>query len=137
VNISEISNIENLEASGTVTELRQQLQEMVFPLRVEAESYEDLFKVVLLLQKKWIDDIKGPFVSRKAEFIFYLTKLDGEKRNDLLGLTEEHFRDPALAKKWYRSLVQLIHSDRDGSDEAFLELQKVYRIVSFVGDEDE
>ncbi len=132
------NDIESLEALGTVAELRQQLQEVVSPLKVEAESYDDLLKVIQVLQEKWIDAVPGPFVSRKAEVIFYLTKLEGDQRRQLLGLTEEHFQDAALAKKWFRSLRQLVHSDREGgSDEAFLALQKIYKLVNFVGDEDE
>jgi hypothetical protein len=132
------NSIESLEALGTVAELRQKLQETVSPLKVEAESYDDLLKIIQVLQKKWVDAVPGPFVSRRAEVIFYLTKLEGDQRCQLLGLTEKHFQDAALAKKWYRSLRQLTHSDREGgSDEAFLALQKLYRIVNFPSDDDE
>lgn len=136
--ILDVPNADSLEALGTVAQLRQDLQKIVSPLKVEAETYDDLFEVVQMLKEKWVDAIPGPFVSRRAEAIFYLTKLDGEIRNQLLGLTDQHFVDPALARSWYRSLRQLVHSGRPGgSHEAFIALQKLYSIISFEGDEDE
>ncbi|QXG47477.1 hypothetical protein [Pseudomonas viridiflava] len=136
--ISEIRSIENLEALGPVAEVRQKLEEIVSPLKVEANSYQDLFSVVQTLQKKWVDFVPGPFVNRKAEVVFYLTRLDGEVRNRLLGLTEEHFRDPKLARKWHHSMRALAHSDREGgNDDAYIALEKIWSIVNYAGDEDE
>jgi len=136
--ILDASSVESLKALGAVPQLCRDLQEIVSPLKVEAQSYEDLYEIVQMMQKKWVDAIPGPFVSRRAEAIFYLTKLEGDVRFKMLGLTEQHFADPQLAKKWYRSLVQLVHSDREGgNDEALIALQKLYAIIGFEGEEDE
>jgi len=121
MNIRKIISIDDLKALGKFREVR-----------------EELFKVVKFLQEKWIDAVPGPFVSRQAEIIFCLTQMEGRKRNELLGLTDEHYQDAVLAKQWYRSLRQFVHSDRKGgSDAAFIALDRLYKIVTCPDDEDE
>jgi len=138
MNIFKISNIDDLKSLGKFSEVKSNLKKIVCPLELKARSWEEIFKVVKLLQEKWIDAIPGPFVSRQAEIIFYLTKLDGKKRNEFLGLAEEHYKDINLAKKWHRSLRKFVHSDRKGgNDAAFIALEKLYKIVTYQGDGDE
>jgi len=76
------------------------------------------------------ENYKGSyFKSKQAELLFYLTKLDGKKRNELLGLTDEHYENKNLAKRWYREINKYIHPDKGGNKEAFIVLKNLYDIL--------
>ncbi|WGK93351.1 hypothetical protein [Pseudomonas migulae] len=140
MNLSAIQNVEDLQNLGTLEDLRLVIQQLVSPLKVEAATYEDLLKIVQLLQENWVGIRSGTFVSRQAEIIFYLTKLDGQLRNDLIGLTDEHYEDQDKAKQWLRKLNNLVHPDKGGDEAAFKILKKIYEQVTlndFDGGEDE
>lgn len=49
------------------------------------------------------------FKSKQAEYLFYLTKLEGKQRNNLLGLTDEHYENKEVAKKWYKEIANYVH----------------------------
>lgn len=136
---SEITTLEQVVELGTIPEVVANIQALVGPLlKVVAETHEDLLALILLLKEKWVDLIPGPFVRRQDEVVFCLTKLEGKIRNDLLGLTEEHFRDKALAKQWYRGLASIVHEDRlNGDREPFQLLKKLYDQITFVDDADD
>lgn len=130
MDLTEVRTAQDLERLGSVDEIRQQLGEIVRPLKVDGSSYAELFAVVQTLQEKWLDLREGPFVSRQAELVFYLTKLDGSVRNEFLGITDAHYHDPKVAKRWFRSMSQLVHSDRGGDDGAFQTLQDLYDVMT-------
>jgi hypothetical protein len=69
------------------------------------------------------------FKSKKDEYIFYLTKLEGKQRNKLLGLNHKHYEDKKVAKSWYHSIANHIHPDKGGNNEAFNTLHKIYEIL--------
>jgi len=69
------------------------------------------------------------FKSRQAELLFYLTKLEGKQRNKLLGLTDLHYEDKTIAKKWYREICQYAHPDKGGDERAFHVLKKIYDVL--------
>lgn len=69
------------------------------------------------------------FKSKQAELLFYLTKLDGKKRNELLELTDEHYENKNLAKKWYQQINKYVHPDKGGTKEAFIVLKNIYDIL--------
>jgi len=136
MDLIEVRTVADLEELGSVDEIRQQLQKIVDPLRVEGSSYIELFAIVKTLQEKWLDFREGPFVSSQAELVFYLTKLDGSVRNRLLGITDALYHDPKMAKQWFRSLRKLVHSDRGGDDDAFHALQDLYDVMIAREDDD-
>ena len=72
---------------------------------------------------------EGPFVSKQAEFIYYLTQLEGKQRNRAIGITDEHYEDTNIAKKWYEEVSQLVHPDKGGGATAFNVLRKLYEVM--------
>ncbi|QET02561.1 hypothetical protein FOB72_11280 [Cupriavidus pauculus] len=137
MDIAKIQTLGALEKLGSVDEIRRQLEPIVQPLRIDAKTYADLLLVVQTLQEKWLDFRPGPFVSRQAELVFYLTKLQGSARNELLGITEAHYRNKKLAKQWFRSISQQVHSDKGGDDVAFQVLRDLYTVMTEPVDEDD
>jgi hypothetical protein len=69
--------------------------------------------------------VNSPFVSREAELVFYLTQLDGKKRNELLGITEAHYEDRELAEEWHNSIYQHVKDNKEAIDS----LAKIYSIM--------
>jgi hypothetical protein len=136
--LEKISSIEDLKEAGNVPDLVKQIQNMISPLKIEADTYDELFDVVICLQKNWLPFTKGPFISRQAEFIYCLTKLEGKQRNRAIGITDEHYEDTTIAKKWYKEVSQLVHPDKGGDATAFNVLRKLYEVmVDVKEDEDE
>ncbi|WP_233238845.1 hypothetical protein [Bordetella sp. LUAb4] len=132
-----IQSVHELEQIGTVDEIRQRLELAVHPLRIDATTYPELLAVLQTLQTKWLDFHQGPFVSRQAELIFYLTELEGSVRNRLLGITDAHYQDKEVAKKWCRSLAQQVHSDKGGNDAAYRVLLDLYKVMTDSEDGDD
>ena len=80
--------------------------------------------------------MEGPFISKQAEYIYYLTELDGKTRNNKLGLTDIHYESKKEAKKWYKNIARLVHPDKLKlkNDIPFKVLRKIYEIIT--NDED-
>ena len=135
MNLTEARTTADLEELGSIDEVRHQLAEIVQPLRVDGASYDELLAVVRTLQDKWLGFRKGPFVSSQAEYVFYLTELDGSVRNQRLGITDAHYHDQKLAKQWFRSMRNLVHSDKGGDDRAFRKLKDLYEVMTAQGGE--
>lgn len=139
---TEAKTIEDLKSIGTVNEIQLELEEIIFPLKISASCYEDLLTAIEKLREKWTDLTPGPFVSRQAEVIFYLTKLDGKVRNDFLGITDDMYGNNELLKNWYRGLLKYVHSDRihgenKGDPKPFQNLTKLYEQLTYEGDSNE
>lgn len=64
-----------------------------------------------ILQSESKEEEDEYFKSKEAELIFYLVELDGELRMKKLGITRQHTRNLATAKKWRNDIAQLIHPD--------------------------
>lgn len=124
--ISELSSVEDLQNLGSVEALRLEVEQIIAPLKVEASSYEELWKVVQFLQAQWAPCMKGPFVSRKKELIYALNTLEGKKRSQALGITMEHYEDQAKAKALLRSLRQQL-TDKTGTD---LEAEAAFKTLT-------
>jgi hypothetical protein len=125
-------SIEDLKTIGTIDEIVAKINHLVAPLKFEAKSYEEVLQAVYVLKEKWIDFIDGPFVSDEGKFLFLLTQMDGEKRNDLLGITDQHYEDKELARRWFKSIAGKIHPDKSSDKEglAFKALQDLYNILT-------
>jgi DnaJ-class molecular chaperone len=72
----------------------------------------------------------SPFVSETAEYVFYLTKLDGKQRNDALGITDEVYEDKVQARIWYEKIAEKVHPDKGGSEHAFKVLNEIYDVLT-------
>lgn len=135
MNIEDLKSITNFESFiklGSFTDIRNRLNEIVAPLKIEANTYEELYEVFRCLLEKWIDFKKGPFVDERAEYAFYLTMLEGKQRNKMLGITDEMYNSPELAKRWYRKVSKLVHPDTgtDKTNKAFNVLHQLYKVMT-------
>lgn len=131
-------SIEDLKKIGSVSDVLMTLNLAFKPFVLDTDHYDDLLDAVRAIRESWPQQTSGPFVSRQAEVIFYLTKTDGKLRKKLLEITDDHYRDRVLAKKWYRSIAQVIYADRIGGDSVpFQILSKLYEEMTFDGGSDE
>lgn len=130
--LKSVTNIESLKKLGTISDIVKKLNEIVAPLTIEATTYGELYKVFQCLWEKWSDFRKGPFIDESAEYTFYLTMLDGKQRNKMLGITDEMYDSPELAKEWYRKIAKLVHPDTGvyKADQAFIVLQELYKVMT-------
>lgn len=136
MNFANIDSPEQLEALGTVEEVRLALEQFASPFKVQAQSYEELMPYVMRAQP-WGNPRYGYFVSRQAEVIFFLTMLNGKTRNDFLEVKDEYFSDHKAAKQWFRRLSNIVHPDKPhGDSEAFKALTKLYEEITYVGADD-
>lgn len=133
--LNDVNSVEDLKKVGTVSEIVQKIQNIVKPLFVKAETYDDLFEIICCLQKNWLPMVKGPFISKQSEYIYYLTQLEGQQRNKAIGLTDDLYDDTELAKKWFKSLSQLVHPDKGGDPTAFNVLRQLYEVIVDVEDD--
>lgn len=127
-NILEAQSISDLEKVGAVEFLTSKIEEAVSPLKVSANSYEELLVVITALKENWLPFAQKPFTNNRQKLIYYLLDHDGEKRNGLLGITDEMYQDPKAAKNWYKKIAQIIRADVNTdarSTQAFQELQEI------------
>ncbi len=132
MNIEELKNIQSideLKKFGSEEDIKKILEKIVFPLKINACSYQEIYETFKMLQQKHVDFIDGFFKSKQDEYLFYLTKLDGKQRNQLLGLTDEHYENKKLAKEWYKGISHYVHPDKNGDENAFNTLKKLYDIL--------
>jgi hypothetical protein len=52
------------------------------------------------------------------KYLFCLLNLDGKNRQKNLGVTIFHYKDKAIAKNWYKKIVQKIHPDKCSDNRA-------------------
>lgn len=126
MNLESISKVEDLKSLGDFEAVKQLIEKKIAPLRIEANSYNDLLDILKLLQVKWVDFIQGPFVSESAKICFVLKNMQGEARLNALGVTDDFYANKSIVKKWYKSLSNKVHSDKGGNDEAFKILKSLY-----------
>ena len=71
------------------------------------------------------------FVRESVKYIFALNNMEGEKRNEIIGLTDKVYDSLKEAKDWRNKLVQKIHPDKNQDnieerEKAFTKLQEIY-----------
>lgn len=135
--ILKAKSVEDLEVIGSVGFLKSKLEEAIEPLKAEAETYGDIFELLEKLRKNWLPFSDCIFTSRRQEIIYYLLDHDGEKRNNLLGITDEMYESRSAAKKWYKQLAQVIRADVNmdaRSVQAFHTLQEI--LSNLIDDEE-
>lgn len=120
----EAKKVEDLEELGSQHELRKALNEVYRPFELSADTYEQIFAAVEAIRSSLLDLKSYPFVNRQAQAVYNLTELEGKKRNHQLGVTDEMFKDKAVARRWYKSWAQVIHSDKIGGDPSPMQLLK-------------
>lgn len=133
MNIGELRNIQSideLEKLGSEEDIKVFLERIVIPLKINVSTYQEIYETLKILQQKHVDFIDGFFKSKQDEYLFYLTKLEGKQRNQLLGLTDEHYENKKLAKKWYKEISTYVHPDKNGDKNAFSTLNNIYKILN-------
>jgi hypothetical protein len=68
------------------------------------------------------------FASEQHRLTYALIRLDKRQRLEMLGITDEHYEDPALIKKWFRDLSKYVHPDHNKLPDANLAWQKLEQI---------
>ena len=127
----EAKTVKALEQLGSQADLCKALNEVYRPFELSADTYEKLFAAVEAIRSSLLNLKSYPFVSRQAEAVYSLTELDGKKRNERLGVTDVMFKDKSLARQWYRSIAQLVHSDKIGGDRGPIQsLNKLYEKIT-------
>lgn len=122
-----VYDISQLEVLGSKEMIRNEINELIFPLNTNANTYKELLEVINCLKKNWVGFTDEFFVNESKKYEYILTKLEGERRNELLGITDQMYENQELAKKWYKNMVKYIHPDIGKNDKnAFLVLQELY-----------
>lgn len=81
-------------------------------------------------------DSSHPFVSRKAQVIFYLTQTDGALRCDALKITQSHYAHDRIAKQWFEDLMRDL-GPRDAENAAAIDkLHDMYKLMTLHSDEE-
>jgi hypothetical protein len=115
---------------GSVDVIIKEIEEKISPLKLSGSSYEEVFEAITLLQKNWLPLKKDYFTSKRYEYIYYLLEHEGEKREKLLGIEDELYSDPKKAKRWYKSIAQIIRADlgdNESAKQAFQKLQDIFQ----------
>ena len=105
-------------------------------------EYKELIEIVKLLQDKWKDFEKDDyFKNERSKYLFCLTEVDGEKRNKYIGLTDNLYHDPELAKEWYYKISKILNPNANPTNkviaEAFNNLKKLYDVIKSGFEEDD
>lgn len=72
------------------------------------------------------------FKDERSMYCFALIMMDGEKRNKIIGLTDELYDSKDLATKWYHRISKIIMTgsdDNDDATQAFYVLKHIYDIL--------
>lgn len=127
----EAKTLKDVENLGSQADLCSALNEVYHPFELSVDSYKDVLTAVNAIRSSLLNLKTYPFVNRQAEVIFSLDELDGKRRNKRLGVTDVMYEDKGLAKQWYRSIAQLIHSDKIGGDpRPIQELNSLYEKIT-------
>lgn len=131
--IKNIMSVDELKKLGSVDEIIVTIEEIIKPIQIRATSYEELFEYIEVLKCKWIDMQEDEFFkSEESKYLFCLTEVDGKRRNEVIGLTDDLYDDKDKAKKWYKNIVKIIRPDirsNDKTKNAFNELSKLYKTI--------
>lgn len=127
--ILEATSPADLEKIGTVETLVREIDDAIAPLKIAATSYPELFNAVSLLKENWLPFSTKPFANRRQQVIYYLLDHEGQKQQELLGVTDEMLGNAKLAKAWYKQLAQIVRADINTDErtkQAFQSLQGLY-----------
>ena len=140
-----VSNVEQLKEVSAINDIIIAIEKEIYPLKVNATTYEDLFGVIKKLRNHWDTFQEDVYFRNKSlRYIFALNYMEGKKRNEIIGLTNELYDDECKAKNWYKSIIKIIHPDinqdqKDDAEKAMTKLNEIYERIkdSFTSDEEE
>lgn len=110
-------------------------------LHIHSDSFKSWAGLFTLITEQVNNPIQSVaddfFTSEEAKLIFALTKLNGEARAEILGITPELYSSLSKSKKWKEKIVSIIHPDRCKhplSNNAVAELNKIYSKMKKYGE---
>lgn len=89
-----------------------------FNIKNPNESKSVIFSQTVLSEGNCKDNESDFFQSKEAEFIYYLTNLDGEIQREKLGIKPMLYNKKDYAKKWRNDILKEIHPDKSKHKEA-------------------
>lgn len=143
--LKDIKNINDLKKLGRFSEVKKQIKEYIMykyteiPF-IDVKSWNDLFAYITLLNQIIIKSpenyaIKNSdvnetykskfFISKEAEYIYYLVKLDGEEQVEKLKIKEMYFKNQEAARRWRNDIVKYIHPDKCNHPDAEKAIEKL------------
>lgn len=142
--IKEIKTVDELKNITSIENILSVINDEIKPISVVANTYEELFSIILTLKKQWnvfSSDIY--FKNDRVKLIYSLLYARPEVRNKNIGYSEELLNNPNQAKKWYLGLTKKIHPDenpecKEEAQEAINELKTIYKRIQkcFVDEEE-
>ncbi|WP_394887031.1 hypothetical protein [Clostridium butyricum] len=138
--IENVKTIDELKKVGSIDSIINIIEDVIKPIKIRAKSYEELFEYTQFLQQKYKEASEEIFFKNERDkYLFCLTQVDGEKRNKVIGLTDELYDNKDLAVSWHRKIVKVLRQDINDDEltkEAFNELEKLYRNIMECFEED-
>ena len=96
------NSIELLRAVDIIESIVKSINKEIYPLTVNAHTYEELYQAVNKLNKHWdIVESDDYFKNENLKYIFALTHMGGEDRNKMLRLTDELYENKVKYKYLY------------------------------------
>lgn len=137
-----VKSVDELKSIGKFNEVKKELKKELEGFKgIKWNSWDNLFKGIeayknFNCKRKEDEKKENYFISKAAEYIFYLLELDGEARLEKLGITKMHFVSKDKAKNWRNNIAKIIHPDKCNhkmAREATAKLSKIY--MELTGDE--
>jgi len=94
----------------------------------QKEDKFELLTSVKIIQQLF--DKNNFFISEEDEYIFYLTQLDGEVRQEKLKAVPPLYANKKAATMWRNKIVNIIHTDKSKhqfADKASQQLELMYK----------
>lgn len=128
--LGQIATIDDLKKVGSIDDIINIIEDFIKPIKINATSYEELFEYTSFLQNKLKEDSEDIyFKNNRSKYLFCLTQVDGEKRNVVIGLTDDLYENKDKANEWYKKIVKIIRPDINVDEitkAAFKELKDLY-----------
>ncbi len=149
MNWRRVTSENELKRLGTYEMVKEEVNyDISAPLKIKSRSWKELYDYINALQnvsyyilseeleeleelRAKLCDSKTPLYFKRYcdEYIFYLLELSGSTRLKKLGVTKGLYHDLNRARKWYLTVVQVIHPEvsmHAKADEAMKVLNELY-----------
>ncbi|AMM81533.1 hypothetical protein KNO35_02565 [Pasteurella multocida] len=133
--LKDIQSLEELKNISTVQEISSIINSLIPNMMLVNNTYEDLWKTIECLKNNFSTFRNSYFISEQAKYIYILTRLEGKSKTKELNISDSMYRNKNMAKEWRNNIVKYVHPDKGGSDEAFQELEKLYRTMINIDEE--
>ncbi|MDA8453685.1 hypothetical protein M4R22_02800 [Acidovorax sp. GBBC 3334] len=131
--IKNIKTIEDLYKLGPIDKAIDRINNELSPLSICAKDYESLMDSIKHLQRNWAPLKPEYFTTKRKEYIYYILEHDGEKREKLLGISDQIYKNAEEAKRWKRRIVKIIRPDLGdckAAEDAFKKLQEIFHDIT-------